>query len=101
MNKDIINLIHNETLSMYRARIEVMEGYLENSDKTILLKHPMLITVQESEMYIDPFMVLSGKLYSKWWTKMMPLFHKFLDDLSENEYQILEKEIDKEFEKRD
>ena len=60
----------------------------------------MLITVQESEMYIDPYMVLHGKLYSKWWTKMMPLFHKFLDDLSEDEYQILEKKIDKEFGKK-
>jgi hypothetical protein len=97
MNRDIINLIHNQTLASYRAEMENMYGYVENTPCTIIENHPMLSIVQASESYIGPFMFFEGDVYIRWWRKMMPLFHKFLNELSEEYYIQVKTDIERRY----
>ena len=97
MNQDIYNLIHDEILSSYKLKLEQMTGYAETSKEDFLKKHPMISDIIEAEGSFDLSMIMEelGPDLRKRWTEMAtPLFHKFLDELTAEEYQKLEFEVD-------
>ena len=83
MNKDIIKLIYDDSLIMYK-------GYVDMPEEEFLSKHPMIETVLKSEGIFDPFMLrghaFTDDVETRWMRMMMPIFYRFLDELSEDEY---------------